>query len=66
MHPGSGATRKGGRIDLLFGLFSWAVRKNFVKANPVFAMETIRVTKKDPEILTVDQCRTLTDAAKEI
>lgn len=47
----------------LNSLFSWAVRQGYVSVNPIGNMEKISVTKADPQILTVEQCRKLVNCA---
>lgn len=49
----------------LNSLFSWAVRQGYVSVNPIAMMEKISVTKADPEILEVEQCRRLVYAASQ-
>jgi len=48
----------------LSSLFAWAVRNKYVDSNPVNGLETIREEKKEPEILTVNQCKALVEAAR--
>lgn len=59
------ATRQTG-INRLSALFSFCVRRGYMTQNPIKRVERVRVPQKDPEILTVEQCRELVAAAKRI
>lgn len=59
------ATKQTG-INRLSALFSFCVRRGYIRENPIKRIERIRVPQKNPEILTNKQCKDLVDAATEI
>ena len=46
-------------LGRLSALFSFAVRRGWVDSNPCDRVERVRVEHKPPEVLTVDECRTI-------
>jgi len=46
--------------------FAWAVRQGYANENPVEKLESIQVSMPEPEILSVEQCRRLVIAARQI
>ena len=50
------------RVSALFG---WAYRQEYIKENPCEKLERIRLDQADPEILTVNQCKGLIEAARQ-
>ena len=51
-----------GRVSVLF---SWAKRQGYINQNPFERIETVRITQADPEILSVKQCQSLIEAARQ-
>lgn len=58
----SRSTRQTG-INRLSSFFSFCVRRGHIKENPCQRVERVRVPHVKPEILSVDQCQKLVDAA---
>lgn len=56
------ATRQTG-INRLSALFSFCERREYIKENPCKRVERVRVPHKDPEILTVEECKRLVETA---
>lgn len=60
----SPATRQTG-INRLSSLFAFCERRGYLKENPARRVERVRMTESDPQILTVDQCAALVEAARD-
>lgn len=56
------ATRQTG-INRLSALFSFCIRRGYLESNPLKRVERVRVPHIDPEILTIDECQRLVNAA---
>lgn len=57
---------KASRRSRMSTFFKWAIRQGYCFENPVSATEAISVDYGEPEILTVEQCKSLLNAAVKI
>jgi len=47
----------------IHAFFSWAVESGFLRDNPCASIRPVKIERGEPEVLTVDECRRLLEAA---